>query len=80
MYVAVSDVCAGVDLGTIFCCRWWRPTMMWSAISRGGREVMILHALNRDTLINVISGAKGASQHQAANLAARRVYAAARVR
>ena len=54
--------------------------MMWSAISRGGREVMLVHALNRDTLIQIMSGAKGASQHQAVDLAAIRLYAAARFR
>ena len=50
--------------------------MIWSAILRGVRELMLAHTLNRDAHRHVIKGAKGTSHLQAAARAIRRVYAA----
>ena len=59
--------------GTRFLCRFCKPTVMWSAISRGGRDFTPRHVWYRDTLIHLISGASGASQFQAAVIAEMRV-------
>ena len=53
---------------------------MWSDILRGGRELMLAHALKMDTFSHAINGTKGASHPQAAASAARRVYVIAGVR
>ena len=54
-------------------CRVWWITVMWTDISRGGRDFTPRHVWYRDALSHLISGESGASQFQAAVLADRRV-------
>ena len=59
--------------GTRFRCRACWLTLMWLAISKGGRDVTPGHVGYRDALSHLISGASGAFQFQAAVLDERRV-------
>ena len=67
-------------LGTIWVCRNLRPTVMWSSISMSGSELTLVKALDSVSLSHFINDTKGASHHQDAALADRRVYDAAGVR
>ena len=59
--------------GTSFRCRACRRTVMWLAISKGGRDVTPEHVGYRDALTYLIIGASGASQFQAGVLSEKRL-------
>ena len=59
--------------GTRCLCKFWRQTVMWTSISRGGRDFTPRHIWYRDALRHFISGISGESQLQAVALAGRRV-------
>ena len=68
-------VCPAVIRGTSFRCRSFRPTVIWSDISKGGRDVIPGHVGYRDAWSHRINGASEASQFQVSVIAIRRVYA-----
>ena len=66
-------VCPAVMRGTSFRCRACHPTVMWSEISKGGRDVNPGHVGYREARSRRIIGASEASQFQVAVISDRRV-------